>query len=316
MTVETSDWSREGQWQGLPESDSSPSAYYHVAKNGIIRRGSGGGGPSRNSSRAVSLGMQGVTPGVAVGMHTDPYAHTKKTRTKPTRNADGVLIRKDGRPDMRSQSSAANLRKVHARKEEQKERDQTPTSLGRSVGMGPETPSPTSPSAAGRNLTDSAFQRKHTSVMKKMFPSGVDESRREMDYARKAFEEDKEHVAHPRNQHHHESRQQHVEQHASSQSQMNKGTNPQTQPVEHGDRNGDVSMQDAEQTEEEGRTTRAQSDTSAPYPDSAGHEESAPSVQQEKTAWPERPTEGASGAEVKDQGAEPAIVSKDQEAGS
>jgi hypothetical protein len=26
----------------------------------------------------------------------------KKTRTKPIRNSEGVLIRKDGRPDMRS----------------------------------------------------------------------------------------------------------------------------------------------------------------------------------------------------------------------
>lgn len=44
-------------------------------------------------------------------------ASTKKTRTKPIRNADGVLIRKDGRPDMRSVSSAMNLKKVHAKKE-------------------------------------------------------------------------------------------------------------------------------------------------------------------------------------------------------
>lgn len=41
----------------------------------------------------------------------------KKSRTKPTRNANGILIRKDGRPDMRSISSAQNLRKVHAKKE-------------------------------------------------------------------------------------------------------------------------------------------------------------------------------------------------------
>ncbi|KAK5117569.1 hypothetical protein LTR62_004991 [Meristemomyces frigidus] len=41
----------------------------------------------------------------------------KKSRTKPIRNADGVLIRKDGRPDMRSVSSANNLRKVHAKRE-------------------------------------------------------------------------------------------------------------------------------------------------------------------------------------------------------
>lgn len=46
---------------------------------------------------------------------------TKKTRTKPIRNADGVLIRKDGRPDMRSVSSAMNLKKVHAKKEAERQ---------------------------------------------------------------------------------------------------------------------------------------------------------------------------------------------------
>ncbi|KAK8213320.1 hypothetical protein M8818_002619 [Zalaria obscura] len=45
------------------------------------------------------------------------FGPAKKTRTKPVRNADGILIRKDGRPDMRSVSSAMNLRKVHAKKE-------------------------------------------------------------------------------------------------------------------------------------------------------------------------------------------------------
>ncbi|KAK4560751.1 hypothetical protein LTR86_005330 [Recurvomyces mirabilis] len=55
----------------------------------------------------------------------------KKSRTKPIRNADGVLIRKDGRPDMRSVSSANNLRKVHAKREaERAEADgKTPTSM-------------------------------------------------------------------------------------------------------------------------------------------------------------------------------------------
>ena len=54
----------------------------------------------------------------------------KKTRTKPIRNAEGVLIRKDGRPDMRSVSSANNLRKVHAKKEAERAENEgrTPTS--------------------------------------------------------------------------------------------------------------------------------------------------------------------------------------------
>lgn len=52
-----------------------------------------------------------------VNESSPPLGETKKSRTKPTRNADGILIRKDGRPDMRSISSAQNLRKVHAKKE-------------------------------------------------------------------------------------------------------------------------------------------------------------------------------------------------------
>lgn len=39
------------------------------------------------------------------------------TRTKPIRNSDGVLIRKDGRPDMRSVRSANNLRKPYVKDE-------------------------------------------------------------------------------------------------------------------------------------------------------------------------------------------------------
>jgi len=42
---------------------------------------------------------------------------SRRTRARPIRNAEGILIRKDGRPDMRSISSAHNLRKVHAKKE-------------------------------------------------------------------------------------------------------------------------------------------------------------------------------------------------------
>ncbi|PPJ53446.1 hypothetical protein CBER1_00309 [Cercospora berteroae] len=58
---------------------------------------------------------------------------SKKTRTKPVRNAEGILIRKDGRPDMRSVSSANNLRKVHAKKEaERAENDEEPNGRTRS----------------------------------------------------------------------------------------------------------------------------------------------------------------------------------------
>lgn len=54
----------------------------------------------------------------------------KKSRSKPIRNAEGILIRKDGRPDMRSVSSANNLRKVHAKREAERAEAEgrTPTS--------------------------------------------------------------------------------------------------------------------------------------------------------------------------------------------
>ncbi|KAF2278164.1 uncharacterized protein EI97DRAFT_440676 [Westerdykella ornata] len=170
----TPEWERD-DWQGVPESQISPNGYYtggpRAARGtSVIRRGSGGAAANIVSSTprgrppnaqyqqqpGVHLGMQGVTPGLgspgslngtpirmmSVAPGHDPYAHTKKTRTKPTRNADGVLIRKDGRPDMRSHSSAANLRKVHAKKENAaKER--------RGSGLGPWGEESASPPAQG-----------------------------------------------------------------------------------------------------------------------------------------------------------------------
>ncbi|KAK0823133.1 hypothetical protein LTR73_008754 [Friedmanniomyces endolithicus] len=68
---------------------------------------------------ATPLSAQPHDPLVAA-THTDLLllsTSSKKSRSKPTRNADGVLIRKDGRPDMRSVSSANNLRRVHALRE-------------------------------------------------------------------------------------------------------------------------------------------------------------------------------------------------------
>ncbi|KAH5608542.1 hypothetical protein HBI45_080910 [Parastagonospora nodorum] len=181
------EWERD-DWQGISESQAGPEGYYnHVARSGrgIARRGSGGGGRGgyAQSERAASLGSQGMSsPGFNMGSPNDPYAHTKKTRTKPIRNADGVLIRKDGRPDMRSQSSAANLRKVHARKEGELSTQGSPTGFTRDA----------SPSV----------QLRHSAIMGKMFPTGLDESRRQNDYAHQVFEEDRDHTAHPRNRNH------------------------------------------------------------------------------------------------------------------
>jgi hypothetical protein len=114
-----------------------------IVNGNVVHRGADGQwytvGPAESSRRSSiadpSMAMSPATQAAVLhqqqsgpyspGMQTspaprDPYAHTKKTRTKPVRNADGVLIRKDGRPDMRSHSSAANLRKVHAKKEQER----------------------------------------------------------------------------------------------------------------------------------------------------------------------------------------------------
>ncbi|KAF2756728.1 hypothetical protein EJ05DRAFT_477817 [Pseudovirgaria hyperparasitica] len=102
----------------------------------------------------------------------DPYAHTKKTRTKPVRNSDGILIRKDGRPDMRSQSSAANLRKVHARKEQERAEesvgDSPPSGLAYNTTHTPGSPSPM-PASEG---VDPHAHERHSQIMEKVFPNG------------------------------------------------------------------------------------------------------------------------------------------------
>ncbi|KAH8732891.1 hypothetical protein GQ44DRAFT_601623 [Phaeosphaeriaceae sp. PMI808] len=212
----TPEWERD-EWQGMSESQAGSDGYYnHVARSGrgIARRGSGGGGRGgyAQTDRAASLGPQGISPGFGVGSPNDPYAHTKKTRTKPIRNADGVLIRKDGRPDMRSQSSAANLRKVHARKDGEHSTQGSPTGFtptnlhyATSVDV-PDTPSPSNYAHPDQDGPDSV-QRKHSAIMGKMFPKGVDESRKEHDYAHQVFEEDRGHTAHPRSQYRHHNAQ-------------------------------------------------------------------------------------------------------------
>lgn len=132
-----------------------------------------------------------------------PGQPAKKTRTKPVRNADGVLIRKDGRPDMRSVSSAMNLKKVHAKKEAERQSKETSVDdKDRSGTMGtPRSPSEhdneTGESASPSRLAldgerdgqddDSeddddeddgaeapSTQERHAANMRKIFPYGID----------------------------------------------------------------------------------------------------------------------------------------------
>ncbi|KAL1604104.1 hypothetical protein SLS60_005696 [Paraconiothyrium brasiliense] len=288
--LSTPEWERD-EWHGVPESQISPDGYYSAARSGrgIVRRGSGGsgrGGRPGSSGRSVSLGLQGVTAGADFGLPVDPYAHTKKTRTKPIRNADGVLIRKDGRPDMRSQSSAANLRKVHARKEEEERLatehgfTPTPSKLSTSV-RDTATPSPTEYGSTGQDPT--ASQKKHNELMSKIFPSGIDEVRKDHDYARKLFDEDTDHTAQPRtaqHQHHHHHRT--SESHARPFGIKREHAEGQTPNDE------DVDMDRPEDhADDEGQTPGGQSDNSgqgSQYHDAAERESPNRKAAREETA--------------------------------
>jgi hypothetical protein len=198
----TPEWEKD-DWQGVPDSQAGPNGYYnHLAHagRGVARRGSGGGGRGSytQSDRAMSMGSQGVSPGADFRSPSDHYHFNKKTRSKPTRNADGILIRKDGRPDMRSQSSAANLRKVHARKEGDASNGSLSAGFQHTSALfdTPSTPSPSSYEDTNQPAPTSA-QRKHNTILAKIFPKGIDKSRKEHDYAHQLFEQDR---AHPSSQ--------------------------------------------------------------------------------------------------------------------
>jgi hypothetical protein len=126
----------------------------------------------------------GMSPTQAI----DAYSHTKRSRTKPIRNADGILIRKDGRPDMRSQSSAANLRKVHAKKEEVK-REAAMTGVMSGLAGDPimiaESPASTESHEAERSTQERADH-----IMKQMFPRGVEQEKARLYTAQQYFPSD------------------------------------------------------------------------------------------------------------------------------
>ncbi|KAF3001985.1 hypothetical protein E8E13_007817 [Curvularia kusanoi] len=174
----------------------------HPARS-VVRRGGGGGSLSRVGSFSGERTHE-WTP--EIGPRTvyhiqDSPIEVKKTRSKPVRNEDGILVRKDGRPDRRSQSSAANLRKVHARKEEQQretERLSTPT-RPHATSTGPNSASPSPHDQLDPNVTESV-RKKHHDILGRIFPEGLDNSRKQHDYAHQVFNEDHDHTAHPRAQ--------------------------------------------------------------------------------------------------------------------
>jgi hypothetical protein len=124
--------------------------------------------------------MSPVTPEI--------YNSAKRSRTKPIRNADGILIRKDGRPHMRSQSSAANLRKVHAKKEEERLAMGGGEAAADGTTSAADSPAPSSinsPTAEAPNTQERSDQ-----IMKQMFPKGLDQERVRLQTAQQYFPQD------------------------------------------------------------------------------------------------------------------------------
>lgn len=198
----TPEWERS--WSAVPDSHGSPTSFEdhpaHPARS-IVRRGGGGSGARGGAMMVERSGEWTPEIGPRSVFHDrDSPIEVKKTRSKPIRNEDGILVRKDGRPDRRSQSSAANLRKVHARKEEQQreaEAGSTPTGLHVSTSAGPDTPSPSARGHSEPDVTDSV-RKKHNAILGRIFPDGLDDSRKQHDYAHQVFHEDRDHAAHPR----------------------------------------------------------------------------------------------------------------------
>ncbi|KAI6816412.1 hypothetical protein KC340_g15102 [Hortaea werneckii] len=113
--------------QGSPMGQHDPRGYYdpHHAHSTALP------GVVPGSDRAyLPATPEQSQEGIPVHVEIANSGSGKRSRTKPIRNAEGILIRKDGRPDMRSVSSANNLRKVHAKKEAERAElgGRTPTS--------------------------------------------------------------------------------------------------------------------------------------------------------------------------------------------
>ena len=197
----TPEWERPG-WSG---SQVSPNGFHNPMQqqhqhppdeNARDRLASNAGsaasvsGDREGEFPATPLAVQGPYDPFTAG-HPDSAAQTsggKKTRTKPIRNAEGVLIRKDGRPDMRSVSSANNLRKVHAKKEAERAEveGRTPTS-GRSLAPAGSNPmsedenasgSPGSPDEAEDDGEEQYKKDRHNKLLSYIFSHETDSAGR------------------------------------------------------------------------------------------------------------------------------------------
>lgn len=185
----TPEWEKPG-WTG---SQVSPNGYYQPGqafsprqdRGEMMRRGGVMmGGPSEHEHITPATPVvQGSQDPFAVGPAGEGQQTSggKKSRTKPIRNAEGILIRKDGRPDMRSVSSANNLRKVHAKKEAERAEmeGRTPTSARSLAPAGSNSLSEEDEgTGSGEEREHETTQERHQALMSRIFPQGAEEASR------------------------------------------------------------------------------------------------------------------------------------------
>jgi hypothetical protein len=177
-----------------PSNQASPNGYYDPVQQPYgsvlhpLSAISGGAGDRGEQLEFPATPVSGQ-PVDHFGADLILNSSSKKSRTKPIRNSEGVLIRKDGRPDMRSVSSANNLRKVHAKREAERAEAEgrTPTSArslapAHSNSMSEEDMDARSgtPGSPTGEAYERDSQEKQQELMSKIFPPKVEGEPRDL----------------------------------------------------------------------------------------------------------------------------------------
>ncbi|THW27689.1 hypothetical protein D6D22_10741 [Aureobasidium pullulans] len=113
--------------RAIPEwvhPDYSKGGYHSQGRGGLVRREGHTRPPTERNTEIYQAGMH---PNPHSNPHFMPMTtiidvasssmSTKKTRKKPVRNLEGILLRRDGRPDLRSVNGAMNLKKAKLKKQ-------------------------------------------------------------------------------------------------------------------------------------------------------------------------------------------------------
>jgi hypothetical protein len=174
--------------QALSDVQIPPSGYYNRSLHPEKTASRRGGLRNSFSPSIPANSFELHKGGVGIGSPLlEQDEHVKKRRFKPVRNAAGVLLRKDGQPDMR-----AKRKKTLRKGGQRKIMGSAFTPINRQPTIWGATNCPIATKRLGSStISDisSSLQKKHNLVLRRMFPNGTDNSRRESDYAAEVFGE-------------------------------------------------------------------------------------------------------------------------------